>query len=182
MCNKLLFSFLILFSLNSGAQDLVPAEDGSNIHFTIKNFGFNTGGEFKGLKGKIFFNPAYLPSASFSVSISAASIDTENESRDKDLREELYLHVEKYPEISLVSTKIDKTNKTDDGFYFFTGNLTIKGITKPVSFPFKVEKAGANSLFSGEFTINRLDFDVGEKSTVLSQKVIIKLKVLAKTK
>ncbi len=182
MRTKLLFSFLVLFSVHSSAQNFVPADDGSNVHFTIKNFGFNTGGDFKGLKGTIFFNPSFPSSATFSVNISSATINTDNETRDKDLREELYFHVEKFPEISLVSTKIDKTNKTDDGFYFFTGNLTIKGVTKPVSFPFKAEKVLNNYLFTGEFSINRLDFGVGEKSTVLSQKVIVNLKVLAKTK
>ncbi|MEO7316699.1 MAG: YceI family protein [Ginsengibacter sp.] len=182
MRTKLLFSFLVLFSVHASAQNFVPADDGSNVHFTIKNFGFNTGGDFKGLKGTIFFNPSFPSTATFSVNISSATINTDNETRDKDLREELYFHVEKFPEISLVSTKIDKTNKTDDGFYFFTGNLTIKGVTKPVSFPFKAEKVLNNYLFTGEFSINRLDFGVGEKSTVLSQKVIVNLKVLAKTK
>ena len=182
MHTKILYSFLVLFSLHTNAQNFVPVDDGSNVHFTIKNFGFNTGGDFKGLNGKIFFNPSFLSTATFSVNISSATINTDNESRDKDLRDELYFNVEKFPEISLVSTKIDKTNKTDDGFYFFTGNLTIKGVTKPVSFPFKAEKVSDNYLFTGEFTINRLDFGVGEKSSVLSQKVVVNLKVLAKTK
>ena len=182
MRTKLLFSFLVLFSLQATAQNFVPVDDGSSVHFTIKNFGFNTGGDFKGLQGKIFFNPSFPTTATFTVNISSATINTDNETRDKDLREELYFDVEKFPEISLVSTKIDKTNKTEDGFYFFTGNLTIKGITKPVSFPFKAEKGLNGYLFTGEFVINRLDFGVGEKSSVLSQKVIVNLKVLAKTK
>ena len=182
MHTKLLFSFLLLSSFYTSAQNFVPADEGSNVHFTIKNFGFNTGGDFKGLKGAIFFNPSFPATATFSVSVASSTINTHNESRDKDLREELYFNVEKFPEIKLVSTKIDKTNKTEDGFYFFTGNLTIKGITKPVSFPFKAEKMMNNYLFTGEFTINRLDFGVGEKSTVLSQKVVVNLKVLAKTK
>jgi polyisoprenoid-binding protein YceI len=182
MHTRFLCFFLLLFSLNSNAQNYEPVDDGSKVSFTIKNFGFNSGGEFKGLKGSIFFNPSFPSSATFSVSVASSTINTANESRDKDLREELYFDVNKFPEISLISTKIDKTNKTDDGFYFFTGNLTIKGITRPVSFPFKVEKILNNYVFSGEFTLNRLDFGVGEKSTVLSQKVVVNLKVLAKAK
>ncbi len=182
MYTKLLFSVLILLSINATAQNYIPVDDGSNVHFTIKNFGFNTGGDFKGLKGKIFFNPSFPATATFSVTISAATINTKYESRDKDLRKQLYFDVEKFPEITLISSKIDKTNKTEDGFYFFTGNLTIKGVTKPLSFPFKVERVLNSFLFTGEFTLNRLDFGVGEKSTVLSQKVVVNLKVLAKTK
>lgn len=179
---KLLFILLISFSLQISAQDYVPADEGSKVQFTIKNFGFNTNGIFNGLAGKIFFNPAFPASATFSVSISTATIDTDNDSRDNDLREKLYFDVENFPEITLVSTKIDKTNKTDDGYYFFTGDLAIKGVSKPISFPFKAEKVLNDYLFTGEFSINRLDFGVGEKSTVLGQKVIVNLKVLAKTK
>ncbi len=179
---KLLFILLISFSLQTSAQDLLPTDVGSNVQFTIKNFGFNTNGHFKGLKGKIFFNPDFPASATFSVSVSTSTINTDNDSRDKDLREKLYFDVEKFPEISIVSTKIDKTNKTEEGFYFFTGNLVIKGVSKPISFPFKVEKVLNDYLFTGEFSINRLDFGVGEKSAVLGQKVIVNLKVLAKTK
>lgn len=179
---KLLFILLISISLHAAAQDYVPVDEGSNVQFTIKNFGFNTGGSFKGLTGKIFFNPDFPASATFSVKISTATINTDNESRDTDLRGELYFNVEEFPEISLLSTKIDKTNKTEDGYYFFTGNLIIKGISKPVSFPFKAKKVLNDYLFTGEFSINRLDFGVGEKSTVLGQKVIVNLKVLTKTK
>ena len=179
---KLLFILLIPFSIHTSAQNYTPVDEGSSVQFTIKNFGFNTNGAFKGLKGEIFFNPAFPASATFSTSISTSTIDTDNESRDADLREKLYFDVENFPEISLVSTKIDKTNKTEDGYYYFTGNLMIKGITKLISFPFKAEKVLNDYLFTGEFSINRLDFGVGEKSTVLGQKVIVKLKVLAKTK
>ena len=179
---KLLFILLISFSLQSSAQEYVPVNDGSKVEFTIKNFGFNTTGIFKGLEGKIFFNPAFPASATFSVSISSTTIDTDNHSRDKDLREKLYFDVEKFPLITLVSTKIDKTNKTEDGYFFFTGNLIIKDVSKPISFPFKAEKVLNDYLFTGEFSINRLDFGVGEKSSVLGQKVIVNLKVLAKTK
>lgn len=179
---KLLFILLISFSIQSSAQDYTPVDEGSKIQFTIKNFGFNTNGNFKDLEGKIFFNPAFPASATFSVSIAATTINTDNESRDKDLREKLYFDVEKFPEISLVSTKIDKTNKTDDGYFFFTGNLIIKGISKKISFPFKAEKVLNDYLFTGDFSINRLDFGVGEKSSVLGQKVIVNLKVLAKSK
>ena len=164
------------------AQDFIPADNGSKVHFIIKNFGISTGGDFKGVKGAIFFNPAFPTSAKFDVSVASATIDTDNSSRDKDLKEELYFDVKAFPEIKIVSKRIDKTNKSEEGFYFFTGILIIKGVTKEISFPFKAEKVLNDYLFSGEFEINRLDFGVGEKSAVLSQKVVVNLKVLAKKK
>ena len=174
--------FLVSTSYLLKAQDYIPGDNGSKVHFVIKNFGINTGGDFQGVKGSIFFNPSFPTSAKFDVSIASATVDTDNSSRDKDLKEEFYFNVEAFPEIKIVSKRIDKTNKSEDGFYFFTGNLIIKGVTKEISFPFKAEKVLNDYLFTGEFEINRLDFGVGQKSAVLSQKVVVHLKVLAKKK
>lgn len=175
-----LFLFLLLADA-SFAQKYKPLEDGSKIHFVIKNFGINTGGDFQGLSGEIIFDPEKLAQSSFNVTVKAVTIDTDNKSRDKNLKED-YFEAEKFPEIRIVSTKVDKTNKSEDGYYFFTGNVIIRDISKPIAFPFKAEKQNGNYLFTGEFQINRLDFNVGSNSTVLSNKVNVSLKVLAKKK
>ena len=54
------------------------------------------------------------------------------------------------------------------------------GVTKPISFPFHVEKVNDNYLFTGEFEINRLDFGVGSNSAVLSDTVNVSLSVWQK--
>ena len=177
------FTFLILFfiaALSCSAQKHTPVDPGSKVHFVIKNFGIGTGGDFKGLKGEINFDTLRPASSFFNVSITVKTIDTDNNMRDKDLRSQDYFDEQKFPEIKITSTRIDKTNKTQSGYYFFTGNLIIKGISKPISFPFLAEKSGDGFLFTGEFTINRLDFGVGESSMVLANKVIVSLKVFAK--
>jgi polyisoprenoid-binding protein YceI len=176
------FTFFIIFlfaTLNSNAQKYVPIDKGSKIHFIIKNFGIGTGGDFQGLKGEINFDTLQPASSFFNVSIAVKTIDTDNNMRDKDLRSKDYFDEQKFPEIKLTSTRIDKTNKTGNGYYYFTGNLIIKGIAKPVSFPFLAERTGDGFLFTGEFTINRLDFGVGETSMVLANRVIVSLKVFA---
>ena len=76
--------------------------------------------------------------------------------------------------------KIEKTNKTAAGFYYFTGNLTIKGVTKSISFPFQVKEEKDGLLFTGSFEMNRLDFGIGEQSIVLSNQVAVTLSVFAK--
>ena len=63
--------------------------------------------------------------------------------------------------------------------YKATGNLTIKGATKAISFPFTATKTANGYLFSGSFTINRLDYGVGKSSMVLSDDVDVTLKVQA---
>ncbi len=177
---KNILAFLILISINAHSQNYTPVDGGSKVHFIIKNFGINTGGDFSGLKGQIVFSPEKSAESKFEVTVSASTIDTDNQMRDKNLVSDEYFDAAKFPVIKIVSTKISKTNKTGDGFYFFTGDLTIKGITKSISFPFQVKKINEDYLFTGNFDINRSDFGVGEKNIVLSDKVSVSLSVTAK--
>lgn len=176
------FSFAVivffLIALLQSDQFYKPADNGSKVSFSIKNFGIKTEGTFSKLSGEINFDPGSLEKSSFNVMVQAATINTDNSIRDRSLREE-YFETEKFPEIRMVSKKIEKTNKTEEGFYYFTGNLIIKGVSREVSFPFKVENKGKNLIFTGGFTINRLDFGIGKKSTVLGSMVNISLSVSA---
>jgi polyisoprenoid-binding protein YceI len=177
---KKLLPFLFFFITSSiFAQKYTPTDEGSKVHFSLKNFGIKTGGQLSGLKGEILFFTTDLTACSFNVSVDASTVDTDNSSRDRHLKRE-YFDAEKYAEITIASTKIDKTNKTESGFYYFTGTLTMHGITKPISFPFHIEKVNDTYLFTGEFEINRLDYGVGSNSTVLSNTVNVSLSVLAK--
>ena len=171
---------LLFISINSSAQNYIPTDPGSKIHFVIKNFGIGTGGDFKEVKGEIKFLPDNLAVSKFNVTVDASSVDTDNQMRDKNLVTDEYFDAAKFPLIRLVSIKIDKTNKTTDGFYYFNGSLTIKGITKNISFPFQAKKINNDYLFTGNFEIDRTDFGVGEKNIVLSNKVDVTLSVLAK--
>ncbi len=180
MPRLLLFFSFLLISVVVFSQKYKPADAGSKARFIIKNFGISTGGDISGLKGDISFMPATISASSFNVSVNVNTIDTDNGMRDKDLKGKNYFNAEKYPEIKLVSTKISTTNKTKSGWYFFTGNLTMHGVTKLVSFPFTAVQKGDDYLFTGSFTINRLDFGVGSSSAVLSNPVKVSLSVLAK--
>jgi len=175
-----ILAFVILLSINARSQNYTPSDEGSKVHFIIKNFGINTGGDFSGLKGQIVFSPEEVADSKFDVTVSASTIDTDNEMRDKNLASDEYFDAAKFPVIKMVSTKISKTNKTTDGFYFFTGDLTIKGVTKSISFPFQVKKINDGYIFTGNFDIDRTDFGVGEKNIVLSNKVSVSLSVTAK--
>lgn len=170
----------LLLTHQAFSQKYIPSDADSKVHFTIRNFGIKTGGQLKGLKGDIYFFTTDLPSCHFTVSVDPSTIDTDSDSRDRSLKGNEYFDVAKYPEITLTSTKIEKTNKTDQGYYYFTGTLNLHGVTKQISFPFHVEKVNTDYLFTGEFEINRLDFGVGDDSAVLSNTVDVSLSVLAK--
>ena len=154
-----------------------PADSGSAVQFSIKNFGINTGGSFSGLQGTIVFDATHINHASFDVSVDAASVNTDNTLRDDHLRAATYFDVLQYPRIRFISTKV--TASTKAGVLFIFGKLTIKGVTKEISFPFTATPAAGGYLFKGTFTINRKDFTIGG-SSVISDNLQVQLSVLAK--
>jgi len=177
---RLVFTFsLFIFSLTLFAQTYTPAGNGSKIHFVISNFGIATGGDFTGLTGAIKFDPANLSAADFDVSVDANTVDTDIEARDNHLRKAEYLDVKNNPKLSFKSTKISKTNK--DGYFYMFGNITIKGTTKEIKFPFTATSKEGGYLFEGSFKLNRRDFKVGGGSLSLSDDLTVSLSVLAKT-
>jgi len=170
-----IFSSLTLWIF---AQTYKPVDSESKVKFVIKNFGINTGGIFKGLDGTINFDPANLAAATFDVNVDAKTVDTDVESRDNHLRKEEYLNVEKFPTLNFKSTKVTKTNSNE--FLYMFGNITIKGVTKEIKFPFKATQKDEGFLFEGTFKLNRRDFGVGGNSLSLSDELTVTLSVLAK--
>ncbi|HMJ48921.1 MAG TPA: YceI family protein [Ferruginibacter sp.] len=177
---KPLFSIFLLLSFTSihSQQLLIPRDEGSKIHFVTKNFGIKTGGDINGLKGNIKLNPKNPATSMFDVTVDVSTIDTDNSSRDKHLRSDDYFDVVKYPVIRLTSTSIEKT--TDAATWLFSGKLTIKSITKSISFPFTIVPSNGGYLFTGGFQIDRRDFNVGGNSATLSDDVVVSLSVFAK--
>lgn len=174
MRNILILLFGLLAANQTPAQ-YRPSDQGSEIKFTINNFGFGVDGRFSGLQGSIDFDPRNLMSGKFDVSIDASTVNTDNSLRDSHLRNDSYFDVKNYPRIRLVSTRIVPTGS---GSYQFTGQLTIRKTTLPVRFPFTVIPADGGLNFKGSFMINRKDFDVGGTSTI-SNELTVSLNVLA---
>jgi polyisoprenoid-binding protein YceI len=174
---KITTAFLLIASL-SFAQKYTVTDEGSKVHFVIKNFGVRTGGDFTGLKGNITFDPKALSTSQFNVSVNSNTVNTDNGTRDKHLRKEEYFNVEKYPVITFVSTKI--TESTVAGRFFVIGNLTIKGVTKAVQFGFSATPSAVGYSFKGEFEINRRDYGVGGSSVSMADNLKVQLDISAK--
>ncbi|MEZ4825887.1 MAG: YceI family protein [Bacteroidia bacterium] len=175
---KNLFTFLSLgLVLVLTAYGAVSAwkinAQGSSVVFSIKNAGLNTEGSFTGLQGSISFDPQNPGAGKITASVDAASINTGISMRDKDLRSDEYLDVEKYPRISFTSTSIEKTGEG----YKVTGNFKVKDVTRSVAIPFTFEK----QVFKGKFSVNRLDYGVGKKSWVMGDEVKISFEIAVNT-
>ncbi len=169
---KIFLSLIFFATLTSFALvNLKPADSDEAVIFTIKNFGINTKGELKGLKGTIKWDAAKISNSSFNVSADVNTINTGIDMRDNDLKKETYFDAKKYPAINFVSTSVAADA--------VTGNLTIKGVTRSIFIYYTVKPSGNGYLFEGEFSINRRDFGVGGGGMVLGENVNVKLKVQA---
>jgi polyisoprenoid-binding protein YceI len=173
------FITLLIFScvLSANAQLFIPVDDGSRVKFKVKNVGLVVEGTLTGLEGKIQFDQANISSAKFDVSIDANSIDTGIQMRDNHMRRKEYLDVKTYPRIHFASSKIQADKA---GQLIVSGHLTIKSVTKEISFPYRYSIVKGAPSFEGEFGINRRDFNVGGGSLTMADNLIVYLDVRTK--
>lgn len=136
----------------------------SEVIFKVKHLGISTvTGEFQSFSGSFEFDDGKIESSSVSATIDVASIDTSVEKRDDHLRSADFFEVEKYPNMTFKSTKIQSV---DGGEFQIVGDLTIKGVTKSVVLdavlggtatdPYGTEKAA----FTAETKIDRKEFGI----------------------
>ena len=173
-----LVASVLLACLATAQSSYTPVAESSKVHFVIKNFGIKTGGDFSGLKGTIKFDSEKFSTSVFDVTVDANTINTDNESRDGHLRKAEYFDVASYKTIRFKSTKITRSSVA--GRFYVFGELTIKGVTKPVQFGFGATAKNGGYVFDGEFKINRRDFGVGGNSATLSDNLTMSLSVFAK--
>ncbi len=137
-------------------------------------------GRFNDLSGEYTLSSADPAACKFEFQIKTASIDTRNEQRDNDLRSEKFFDVEKFPTITFKSTKVQKAA---DDKYDVTGELTLHGVTKPLTTQICVTGAGPamrGQIRSGletKFTIDRRDFGITTYPGMLGDEVLIAVSI-----
>ena len=119
-------------------------------------------GQFKQYTGKIVFDKKDFTDADIRVTIPVNSIDTDNEKRDKHLMSEDFFNADQYSEIRFESESL---NKDSENHYKLRGKLTIKDVTRTVTFDVKymgtVEAMGATRAgFKLSTTIDRFDYNI----------------------
>ena len=140
----------------------------SELQFKIKHLMIsNVSGSFKSFNAEVVTEEEDFSTAVIKLTAEMASISTNNEQRDAHLRNSDFFEVEKYPELKFISTKIEER---DSDTYALHGELTLKGVTKPVKLnvefngiakdPWGSERAGF--LVTGK--INRTNWGVSFNS------------------
>ena len=134
----------------------------SSVLFRIKHLDVSYfHGRFNGVAGTFVFDDENPSAASLDIQIKVEDIDTNNADRDKHLKSPDFFDAEKYP---LVTFKSRSLRKTGDHTYEVTGDLTLHGVTKPLTVGLerigsaKDPWGGYRTGFETVFTIKRSDF------------------------
>jgi polyisoprenoid-binding protein YceI len=133
----------------------------STVEFVAKHMMITTvKGRFAELEGTIVADEANIGDSTVEVTMQAASLDTRSEQRDAHLRSPDFLDVETYPTVTFRSTRIEGTK---DEFQL-TGDLTIRGVTRPITLDVTFEGegkdpwGGTRASFSAKGKFDRRDF------------------------
>jgi polyisoprenoid-binding protein YceI len=134
------------------------------VVFKVTHLGYiHVVGWFTAVAGELTFDPADVTKSTLNVTINTASIDTHFPQRNKDLMSPDFLNVAEFPEMTFKSTSIEKTgDKTGK----VTGELTLLGVTKPVTMDVTFNKIAPNPFnnntptagFEAHTAIKRSDF------------------------
>ncbi len=120
-------------------------------------------GSFNEFEGTATIDGADPANSTTRVVIQAASIDTRNADRDAHLRSNDFLAMDEFRQITFLSTGVVPVDETT---FAVSGDLTIKGVTKPVTVPFTFEGAAQDPFgnqrigFDGSVTISRKDYGI----------------------
>jgi len=136
----------------------------SQVSFAIRVLSVTTTrGSFNKMRGQLHIDEQNPASSWVEAEIDAASITTHNRLRDPHLRSDAFFAVKKYPTISFKSTRVEHIGGSA---YQVTGNLTLLGTTKPITFDvsYSGQSAGYNARASltVSATINRDEFGLGQ--------------------
>jgi polyisoprenoid-binding protein YceI len=112
----------------------------SSVNFAIRHMMVSkVKGMFNTFEAEIDADPEDLTTAEIKFSVDVSSVDTRNEDRDNHLRSADFFDAEHYPKMTFNSTKITKKSP---GEYELTGDLTIRGTTRPETFIVSFEGSG----------------------------------------
>lgn len=157
------YLFLSLLLLLSGAASAlefnrVLAQE-SMVTFGYTQMGVPMDGKFGKFAAQLAFDPAKVANAQARIDIEVVSIDIGSVEANDEVVGKLWFNARTYPAASFVSTGLKSLGGNR---YEASGKLSIKGRTREVKAPVTFTSAGNRGVFDGGFTINRLDYAIGE--------------------
>ena len=163
-----------VFSANADTFKIDPVH--SFVLFNVQHLGIaNTYGRFTDISGTVVFDKDNPSKSSVELSVPVASLDTHNSIRDQSLRSPDFFDAKQFPTMTFKSTKVEGSGD----MLTVSGDLTIHGVTKPMTVDFK--KGGEGKGVFGEmrgggethFTIRRSDFGMNFQQGAIGDEVNI---------
>ena len=146
----------------------------SSVYFKISHLGLSwVYGRFNTFSGSFTIDPDDAGKSSFTLSIKPESVDTNNKKRDGHLRTPDFFDVKQFPTLEFKSTAV----KAIDGGYDVTGDLTMHGATKQITFSLKgggkaeFPKGFSRTGYSTDLTLKRSEFGMDKMLPALGDEV-----------
>lgn len=159
------------------------ALDKSQVSFTSKQMGVPVEGTFKKFSAQLSFDPVKPETGKALVEIDTASVDAGSAEANEEVVGKNWFNVKQFPTAKFVSTGVKPLGNDR---YDVSGKLTIRDKTRDVTIPFTLATQGGSTQFLGNFTIKRLDYDIGRGGgwdvDTVADEVSIKFKIAANTK
>ena len=148
--------------------------------FSWNHFGFSTpSANFTDIQGVIKVDNAKPENSSVNVTIPVSSVNTNVVALDKEFQEEAWFNAAKYPNITFKSTKVETKDKKH---FKITGDLTVKGVTKPVVLDAVLNKQGEHPMakvpaigFNATTSFNRSAFGIGNYVPNVGDKITVNI-------
>lgn len=148
--------------------------------FSWNHFGFSTpSANFSDIQGVIKDDNAKPANSSVNVTIPLSSVNTNVPALDKEFQEEAWFNAAKYPNITFKSTKVETKDKKH---FKITGDLTVKGVTKPVVLDAVLNKQGEHPMakvpaigFNATTSFKRSDFGLGNYVPNVGDKITVNI-------
>jgi len=115
----------------------------SFANWTIRHVASKTSGTFSDVSGKLLIDSKNLANSSITAKINVLSVNSSHQKRDEHIKKAEYLDAATFSEMTFVSTKVTVlANNNSEGV--LTGNFTMHGVTKEITFPFKILGFGSD--------------------------------------
>lgn len=171
-----LAGLVLAAGLAQAEQKVLPAQ--SEIAFVSKQMGVPVEGKFKRWDAQLAFDPKKPEAGKVGFTIETGSASFGSAETDAEVPKPEWFGVAKFPKATFQSTAMKGLG---GGKFEVAGQLTIKGAVRNVVVPVALTQAGANTTASGQFTIKRLDFKIGEgdwaDTSMVANDVVVKFKL-----
>lgn len=154
--------------------------DKSEIRFISKQMGANVEGRFRKWKANVDLRPADLARSKADIEVDLGSVDLASDDSEDEVKRPRWFDIVKFPVAKFTSTGI-KSLGSDK--YEIAGRLSMKGVTKDIVVPLALRKdASGNNVAQGEFTLNRLEFKIGDGQwsdpEVVANEVLVRVRMV----